>query len=137
MKNIKSAPTGIKTKIYKIKLSSGLFGLPGNAASVDWAVINNAAKPQSFRVTVYKAGVDELKIAVPPGPLAISLEPGKVTHNANSVGNTEPFVPGFYYEVVLETNSLFLMPTISVWEDHGGRVIPGATILPGMFIRIQ
>ncbi len=136
MENVERTRKVAKAPSYKFKLSSGLFGLPGNAASVDWAVVNNTATPQSFRVTVYKAGVDELKMVVPPGALTMSLDPGKVTHNANSVGANQPFVPGFYYEVVLETNSLSVMPTVSVWEDHGGKVIPGTTILPGVFIRV-
>ncbi|MEZ4861709.1 MAG: hypothetical protein R3C14_10390 [Caldilineaceae bacterium] len=44
---------------------------------------------------------------------------------------------GFYYEVVVETNTRRVMPTVMVWEDHGGTVIPGTTILPGNFVRIR
>ncbi|RPI94810.1 MAG: hypothetical protein EHM40_05335 [Chloroflexi bacterium] len=137
MKTIKHTRKITRTKNYKFKLSSGLFGLPGNAASVDWAVLNDAAKAQSFKVTVYKAGVDQLKTVVAPGPLTFSLDRGKATHNANSVGINEPFVPGFYYEVVLEADSLSLMPTVSIWEDHGCKVIPGTTILPGVFVKVE
>ncbi len=127
----------VRTQRYTFKLSSGCFGLPGNAASVDWAVMNNAVTTQSFKVTVYRAGVDQLKTEVPPGALTMSLEPGKVTHNANSVGPGQPFEPGFYYEVVLESNSPFVLPTVCVWEDHGAKVIPGTTILPSAFVKIK
>jgi len=137
MKTIKRTRKVTRAKTYKFKLSSGLFGLPGNAASVDWAVLNDAAKAQSFKVTVYKAGVDQLKTVVPPGSLTPSLDPGKATHNANSVGISEPFVPGFYYEVVLEADNLSVMPTVSIWEDHSCKVIPGTTIVPGAFVKVE
>jgi hypothetical protein len=118
-------------------LSSGLFGLPGNAASVDWAVVNNSQHTETFIVTIYQGGVNMPKTVIPPGVLSQTLKPGCVTHNANSVGPTDPFVPGFYYEVVVETNSLKVMPTVMVWEDHGAKVIPGTTILPGDFKSIK
>ncbi len=118
-------------------LSSGLFGLPGNAASVDWAVVNNSQSTETFIVTIYQGGVNMQNTVIPPGALKQTLQPGYVTHNANSVGPTDPFVPGFYYEVVVETNSLKVLPTVMVWEDHGGKVIPGTTILPSDFRNIK
>jgi hypothetical protein len=39
---------------FRYKLSSGLFLLPQNSASVDWSVVNDSQKPQTFRVTVYR-----------------------------------------------------------------------------------
>jgi len=122
---------------YRYTLSSGLFGLPFDAKSVDWTVANNSTTPQTFRVTVYKWGIGISKAEVPPGPLVETLDPGFTTHNANSVGSDQPFSPGFYYEVVVETNSLEVMPSVSVWEDFGNTVIPGTTILPGTFVRIR
>lgn len=77
-------------------LSSGVFGLPANAASVDWAVVNNSPHTETLIVTIYQGGVNLQKIVIPPGALSQTLEPGYVTHNANSVGPNDPFVPGFY-----------------------------------------
>ena len=118
------------------KLSSGLFGLPSTAASVDWMVANNAAASETFAVTVFKAGVGP-KTVVAPGTLTFTLAPGEVAHNANSVGPSEPFVPGFYYEVVVETSSPDLLPSVHVWQDHGNTVIPGTLIPPGSWVRLQ
>ncbi len=120
---------------YKYVLSSGLFLLPGAAQSVDWAVVNNSKNIQTFLVTVYKCGIGELKTAVSPGTLDFTLDPGFTTHNANSVGTI--FQLGFYYEVVVETNSLEVLPTVTVWQDHSGTLIPGTTILPGNFVVIK
>jgi hypothetical protein len=122
--------------IFKYKLSSGLFVLPQNAASVDWAVVNDTKAPQTFRVTVYKGGVGVAKIATAPGPLTETLAPGFVTHNANSVGPGQPFQMGFYYEVVVEANDRAVLPTVNVWQDHGGTAIAGTTIGPGDFVPI-
>ncbi|MEZ4861708.1 MAG: hypothetical protein R3C14_10385 [Caldilineaceae bacterium] len=71
-------------------LSSGLFALPGNAASVDWAVVNNSPHTETFTVTIYQGGVGIQKTVVPPGALTETLEPDYVTHNANSVGPNAP-----------------------------------------------
>lgn len=118
-------------------LSSGLFGLPGNAASVDWAVVNNSLHTETFIVTIYQGGVNMQKTVIPPGALSQTLDPDYVTHNANSVSPNDPFGPGFYDEVVVETNTRRVMPTVMVWEDQGGTVIPGTTLLPGNFVRIR
>lgn len=120
----------------RYQLSSGLFGLPGNAASVDWAVVNHSLHSDAFTVTISQGAVNMSKTVVPPGTLTETLEPGYVTHNANSVGPSSPFVPGFYYEVVVATNSRAVMPTGMVWADHGGTIIPGTTIRPGCFVKV-
>jgi len=104
---------------------------------VDWAVVNNSPTVQTFRVTVYRGNIGALKTAVPPGSLDFTLEPGFTTHNANSVCTGCPFEVGFYYEVVLETNNLEVMPTVIVWPGFFGIAIPGTTILPGNFVQIQ
>lgn len=122
---------------YKHVLSSGLFLLPGNAASVDWVVVNNSPNAQTFRVTIYECGLGTLKTAVAPGPLESTLQPGFTIHNANSIGLGDPFQLGHYYEVVVEIQDLKLMPSVQVWEDNGGTVIPGTTILPGNFVHIK
>ena len=118
------------------KLSSGLFGLPAGAAVVDWMVVNDAATTQTFTVTVFKAGVGP-KTVVTPGTLTITLASGASTHNSNGVGFSQPFVPGFYYEVVVETSSPNLLPSVHVWQDSANTVIPGTLIPPGSWVRLE
>lgn len=120
---------------YRYMLTSGLFGLPANAQSVDWMVLNDSPFALTFRVTVFKVGVGA-KSAVAPGALTLSLAPNEATHNANGVGTGKPFVPGFYYEVVVETDDLRLLPSVHVWQDQGNTVIPGTLISPGTFVRV-
>jgi hypothetical protein len=132
------ATTATASPAYKYVMSSGLFLLPGDAQSVDWAVINNSKTDQAFRVTVYKGNIGASKTTVAPGSLEFTLKPGFTSHNANSVGAPPlPFQVGFYYEVVVETNSSDVLPTVTVWKDHAARMIPGTTILPGNFVEIN
>ena len=130
--NARATPVTVETP-YRYALSSGSFSLPDHAMSVDWSVINRASTAQTFRVTVYRSLDNTWKTIVAPGVLTFTLEPNKETHNANSVGSNEPFLPGFQYEVVVETNSLKVLPTAAVWQDHGGTVIPGTQIEPTDF----
>jgi len=118
-------------------LTSGLFGLPSAAASVDWMVVNNSGSPQSFTVTVYRHGIGIPRAAVAPGPLTLTLASTEVTHNANSVGAGQPFAVGFYYEVVLETHDLDVLPSVHVWPSHFNDPIPGTLIPPGSFVRLH
>lgn len=122
--------------ITPMTLSSGLFGLPANAASVDWMVVNDSTIDQTITVTVYRSGVGG-KTVVPPGPITTTIAPGVVTHNANSVGYSKPFPPGFYYEVVVETNHPNVLPSVHVWQDHVNTVIPGTLIPPGCWVRLE
>jgi hypothetical protein len=117
------------------KLSSGLFSLPANAVSVDWAVVNNDDEPQTVTVTVYKAGNPRSVLA--PGPLTHTIAPGAFVHNANSVGAGEIFVPGFYYEVVVETGSPNVLPAAQVWDNFANRAIPGTLIPAGSWAKTQ
>jgi hypothetical protein len=119
---------------FTIKLTSGLFSLPANAASVDWMVVNDGSQATPVRVTVFRYGVNQPRVAVPPGALTVTVNPGQATHNANSVGAGKPFVPGFYYEVVVETASPSLHPSVEIWSDMGGTAIAGTLIPPGEFI---
>lgn len=125
----------VPTTRYRHVLTSGLFGLPANAQSVDWMVLNDSPIAQTFRVTVFKAGVGP-KTPVAPGTLTLTLAVNDVTHNANSVGPGKPFVPGFYYEVVVETDDLRLLPSVHIWQDYGNTVIPGTLISPGTFVEV-
>lgn len=115
------------------KFSSGMFALPANANSVDWVVVNNSPSQQTVRVTVYKGIPGQAKVQIPPGPVTTVLKPGFVFHNANSVGPNGPFIPGFYYEVVVESEFLQLNPSVQVWQNAGGTAIPGTLISPGDF----
>lgn len=114
--------------------SSGLFGLPSTAHSVDWAVLNNSSVPQTFTMTVYQSGVG-LKTVTAPGPLTITLAPGETTHNANSVGIV--FHVGFYYEMVIESSTTDVMPSVTIWDTSIAQVIPGTLISPGTWVRLQ
>lgn len=123
--------------MFKFVFSSGLFSLPGNVVSVDWAVINNSPGPEEIRVTVYQGSIGAAKTAVAPGAIALTLQPGYVTHNANSVGTNGPFKHGFYYEVVLETNDRRVLPMVNMWSDNGNTLIPGTLITAGQFCLLQ
>ena len=119
---------------FTLRLSSGLFSLPANAASVDWVLVNTGDKTETARVTVFRHGGGMPPTEVLPGPLIEHVPPGQDTHNANPVGVGEPFDPGFQYEVVVEMNSRSLQPTAAVWSDHGGTIIPGTVIPPDRFM---
>lgn len=119
-----------------VSRSTGKFGLPMQAASVDWTVVNNSDTPQTFTVTVYRLRIGMAKVVVSPGPVTVTLEPGFTTHNANSVGSGLPFHVGGSYEVVIE-GSPRLTPSADVWQDMGNTVITGTTIPPGAWVRID
>jgi hypothetical protein len=120
---------------FQYVLSSGLFALPANGKSVDWAIVNDSAVSRTVRVTVYKHGIGVPREVVAPGPLTLTLASTESSHNANSVGTV--FQIGFNYEVVLETNSLKVLPVVHVWEDFGNTVIPGTAIPAGSWIRLR
>jgi len=122
---------------FRITQSSGLFALPANAKSVDWAVVNNSAVSRTVRVTVYRHGIGIPRAEVLPGPLTFTLAPNEMTHNANSVGPGQPFEQGFNYEVQVETNSPRVHPLVQVWEDCGNCVIAGTAIPAGSWVRVN
>lgn len=121
---------------FQYTLSSGLFSLPDDAKSVDWAIINNSTSEQQFRVTVFRVGVGE-KVSVAPGSITATAMPFHAYHNANSVGHQQPFTIGWDYEVVVEVNSMNVLPTVEVWANSGNRVIPGTSIGPAQFVEIR
>jgi hypothetical protein len=118
-------------------LSSGLFGLPDAAQSVDWMVVNNSSTPQTITVTVYRHGIAIPRAVVAPGPLTLTLAPTETTHNANSVGTGLPFQVGFYYEVQVQASNRNVMPSVHVWPSHFNNPIPGTLIPPGSWVRMQ
>ncbi|HEV7667439.1 MAG TPA: hypothetical protein VGS22_02865 [Thermoanaerobaculia bacterium] len=113
---------------FKHKYTTGPFLLPQDSGSLDWALLNNDTTQQTARVTVFKCPVGALKVAMPPGPLVVSLQPGESTHNANT------YPEGFAYEVQVECNSKLLFPYVSVWPANFGVVIPGTGINSGTFL---
>src|SRR4051794_32716853 len=122
---------------FKFRLSSGPFGLPQGAKSVDWMVLNDTGDVQSVRITVFAAPVQQTKHELPPGPLEVELEARTLTHNANSVGPGQPFQPGMPIEVVVQCNDPRVLPTVEVWQDNGATVVAGTRIGPGDFVRLQ
>ena len=120
---------------YSYTLSSGLFQLPQNAASVDWSVVNDATGAQTFVVTVYKAVLGGAKQLLMYAGGTETLNAGVSAHNANPVGAGKTFELGSNYEVVLQANDKAVLPTVAVW-DSGAKPIPGTRIGPGEFVPI-
>jgi hypothetical protein len=116
---------------FKHRYTTGPFLLPENSGSLDWILLNNDSSPQKARITVYKCGIGSVKTPVAPGPLLVTLDPGKSTHNANT------YTEGFVYEVQVECSSHLLFPSVSVWPGNFGVVIPGSTITAGQFLRVM
>lgn len=121
---------------YTYKLSSGVFGLPENAAAVDWLLLNDTSAVQPFKVTVFGCPIGERKKRLPPGPVELTVDPQTVFHNANGVGPGQPFQHGIPIEVVVWINNLKVLPTVEIWQDAGATVIPGTRIGPSDFIRL-
>ncbi len=117
-----------------VRLSSGPFVLPSNAAMVDWLVLNDSTTSQSITVTVFRLD-KAVKTAIPPGTLTVTVAAGGSTHNMNDVGAKGPFQAGTYYEVVVEGSSRNLFPTVNVWS--AGSVLPGTSIPSGSWVRLQ
>jgi hypothetical protein len=88
-------------------------------------------------VTVYRHPIGLPRVEVVPGPIALTLAPTDATHNANSVGSGQPFEPGFYYEVIVELDSLRVLPLVQVWQDAAGTVIPGTAIPAGSWVKLR
>jgi hypothetical protein len=109
--------------------------LPGNAVTVDWAVLNNSLTAQQIQVTVYQCNVGATKTMV-GAAVTVTLQPRATTHNGNSVGPSGPFKHGFYYEVVVESDDRFALPMVGVWSDLGGTQIPGTLITAGQFVSL-
>jgi len=116
-------------KQFNYRLSSGLFSLPENAQSLDWSILNSSDDTQEVKVTVY-VFANERKAAL-PGPIITVIEPNNTYHNANT------YSYGPYYEVVLETNSLKVLPNVSVWSNNQNAVIPGTRIGPNDFVLLE
>jgi len=116
---------------FRNRYTTGPFLLPQDSGSLDWALLNNDTTPQKARVTVFQCPVGAVKIALPPGPLVVTLQPNESTHNANT------YPEGFAYEVQVECNSKLLFPYVSVWPANFGVVIPGTGINSGTWLALM
>jgi hypothetical protein len=114
---------------YKYKYTSGLFTLPQNTHSLDWAILNNDPKPQKVRVTVFKCDVTDVKSIERPGPLEFSVDPGFSIHNANKAD------AGLMYEIQIECNSQLIFPHACAWPGGIADPIPGTVIKSAEFIQ--
>lgn len=130
-----SLTTAMAASPFSHVLSSGSFGLPSNAKSVDWMVLNNSPNPQQIRVTVYRVLIGRPKTPVPPGPITATVPPNTATHNANSVGTV--FSVGGTYEVVVEANDNRVLPSVDVWSTNGAVIIPGTHLSPKDFSEVR
>src|SRR4029453_3682779 len=110
---------------YKYRYTTGPFLLSQNSGSLDWILLNNDTTQQTARVTVFKCPIGAVKTAVPPGPLVVTVDPGKCTPNANE------YAEGFVYEIQVECNSQLVFPYVSLWPANFGVVIPGTGINSG------
>ncbi len=117
-----------------VKLSSGPFGLPEGAKSVDWVVLNDSSSEQTVKVTVYKVNTGSAKTVV-SATITKTLGPNESTHNANSVGSV--FSVGGYYEVVVEADSRSVLPMVTVWEANIAKPIAGSTIPSGSWQELR
>jgi hypothetical protein len=129
--------TRVPPRDYELIRSSGLFSLPEEAVSVDWVLLNNSPRVQRFRVTVYEVPIGESKRVTSPGSIERTLEPDHAFHNANPVRSGGPFQRGFYYEVVVETDSDRVLPSVMTWSNRGNAAVPGTLISPGGFVAIE
>ena len=140
VKQVQSDVTAIKNDVGgrpSSLLSTGPFGLPANAASVDWFLVNDSTTTQTVTVTVFKLSGIGPKTAVAPGALTVAIGPDEVLHNANSVGLGQPFEIGFDYEVILEATNSNVLPSAVVWQDFGNTQIPGTLIPAGSWVHLQ
>lgn len=122
---------------FEFTLSSGLFNLPAEARSMDWAVLNNSPDSQRVRVTVYRAVNGSPKAIVWPGALAFVVAPAEHFHNTTSVGPAATLPRGSSYEVVVELNDRRVLPVVTVWSDREGTLLPGTRIGPRDFVDLR
>ena len=114
---------------YAYVYRTGPFLLPAATQSLDWSILNNDVTQQKVRVTVFKCNLGSTKTADPPGPLALTIDPGDTVHNANAASG------GFYYEIQVECNSQLIFPYAAAWPGNIGDPIPGSVVKSAEFIR--
>lgn len=122
---------------FRMVLSSGPFGLPAEANSVDWVVLNESPDTQAIQVTIWRLGMGYPKAKLSPGTITLRLSPGVAAHDANPIGGGGTFQPGYYYEIIVAANDRRVLPTVLVWSDRGARAIPGTRIGPRDFVELR
>ena len=119
--------------VFTSVLATGPFGLPTEARSVDWSLVNEAPDTQVVRVTVWQLNLLGPKSKTSTGSVLLRLAPGGTIHDANPVGTSRSFRAGTYYEVIVEMNDRRVLPAVEVWSDNQGTVIAGTRIGPTQF----
>ena len=112
-----------------------MFSIHGKAHSVDWKLVNKSKLPQPYRVTIYNVDGNEREI-IRPGPLAGSVEPLGIRHNANSVGKDKPFQRSHRYEIIIEINSTTVKPQVEMWSGNWAATMIPETIIPARKFRL-
>jgi uncharacterized membrane protein YqaE (UPF0057 family) len=122
---------------FRMVLSSGPFGLPAEANSVDWVVVNESPDTQAIQVTIWRLSMGYPRAKLSPGTISLRLSPGVATHDANPIGGGTTFQPGYYYEITVAANDRRVLPTVMVWIDRGAHAIPGTRIGPRDFVDVR
>lgn len=121
---------------FRFTRSTGPFMIPADAQAVDWVAVNNTSASQDIRVSVYRLSLTGPKVLLVPGALTVTLGPGETTHNANSVGTV--FQLGVPHEIVIESDSLDVLPMAISWSTHSAaNPIPASTIPAGDWVELR
>ncbi|MED0963277.1 hypothetical protein [Bacillus paramycoides] len=120
---------------FQFRLSSGPFYLPPNAAAVDWVVLNRGILRENFQIAIFRLVMGARKVLIPGGIGSFILDFDESMHKTNFVGTEgQPFIPGFSYEVVVESDNLDVLPSVHVWSGFSGDTyIAGTRIGPTDF----
>ena len=118
---------------YTFKYTTGPIRAPQGTGALDWALLNNAATTQAFRVTIYTLPILDTKTVWLGLVIEDTLDPGETTHNANNAFS------GTMFEIVVETNSKQMYPSASFWTSiaSGSQTIPGSEVVSAEFIRVM
>ena len=119
--------------VFTSVLASGPFGLPAEARSVDWSLVNEAPDTQVVRVTIWQLNLLGPKSKSSSGAVVLRLAPGGTIHDANPVGPSRSFRAGTYYEVIVEVRDRRVLPAVEIWSDNQGTAIAGTRIGPTDF----
>jgi hypothetical protein len=122
---------------FRLTLSTGAFGVPGDAQTMDWVFLNDAPDTQVVQITLWRLNTDAPKAQLPPGTLTLRVPPGQVVHHPTMVGPGGAFPPGYYFEVVISLNDRRVLPSVEIWSDRLTHTYPGARIGPRDFIELR
>lgn len=122
---------------FRILLSTGPFGLPPEAQSVDWIVLNDAPDTQMVQITAWRLNADAPKAKLDAGTLTIRIPPGGIMRSPNSINSTAAFYPGYFYELTVAINDRRVLPTVELSSDRRAHVLPGTRIGPTDFFELR